>query len=414
MNGEYASVVFSGALIHGQYIQSGTVYPFPTGAALASGNVQSGHVASGSVPGYFGPTRAIQSGTVGSFDFGSGAVMAGQIGSGAVQSGNIASGQIDRFHLSSGIVGSGTLVSGSVNSGNIAAGAVRGGAAGLNAIFNIASGTVVASDIGSGAIQSGHIASGQVGHGHFASGAITSGHKFANASVFGQQGIFSVNVPIASGTISSRDLAEGAVQSGTIFAGCISNVHLNSGAVTSGRLAVTGTPDGTKFLRDDLSWQVPLASGAQIIPGQVIKWCNTTELISGQRAVMWASGGYPRIKRADPRSGQYTPVVGVTLSGGVSGASVAVVVHGPVNWAASGMMASGFHGDPVFAGSGGTVVMASGTHAGGTSSGGGIKTLSGMVACGVGTIHSGMVYVSPDQTIVSQSGQTIARRGFVF
>lgn len=360
-HGEINGIVMSGALIHGQYIQSGTVYPYPTGAALASGNVQSGHVASGAVPGYFGPTRAIQSGSVGSFDFGSGAVMAGQIGSGAVQSGNIASGSISANHTVSGTIygvpSAASLASGDVQSGHIGSGAVGGYRA-----------------------PTRHIQSGTIGGFDFSSGAITSSTVIGSGTIIGTIGI--VPFHIASGSIGPGNMGNDSVRSGNIASGQIGGNHLSS--------------------------------GIDLVTDQVIKWCNTTELISGQRAVMWASGGYPHIKRADPRSGQYTPVVGVTLSGGVSGAAVAVVVHGPVPWSASGMMASGFHGDPVFAGSGGTVIMASGTFAGGASSGRGILTLSGMVVCGVGTIHSGMVYVSPANTIISQSGNTIARRGFVF
>lgn len=401
MNGEINGIVMSGALIHGQYIQSGTVYPYPTGASLASGNVQSGHVASGAVPGYFGPTRAIQSGSVGAFDFGSGAVMAGQIGSGAVQSGNIASGSISANHTVSGTIYgvpvAATLASGDVQSGHVTSGSVPGYFGPTRAIqsgtvgsFDLGSGAVVAGAVGSGAVVSGNIGSGQIGAFHLGVASVYGG-----AAAPGNSRIWTAS--ITSGDIAVDAIWAGHLRNAQVVAG-----KLGSGAVVSGNIA-SGQIGGNH-----------LSSGIDLVADQVIKWCDTTELISGQRAVMWASGGYPRIKRADPRSGQYTPVVGVTLSGGVSGASVAVVVHGPVPWSASGMMASGFHGAPVFAGSGGTVVMASGTHAGGASSGGGIRTLSGMVACGVGTIHSGMVYVSPDQTIISQSGNTIARRGFVF
>lgn len=54
------------------------------GGAVNSGDIGSGKVASGTIGGFFGPTRHIQSGTVGAFDLGSGAVMANQIGSGVV------------------------------------------------------------------------------------------------------------------------------------------------------------------------------------------------------------------------------------------------------------------------------------------------------------------------------------------
>lgn len=82
-------------------------YVFPQGGGgttVLSGAVSSGEIASGSVQGFFGPVRNIASGTVGVFDFGSGAVIAGTVGSGAVVSGNIASGQIGSGHLASGLV----------------------------------------------------------------------------------------------------------------------------------------------------------------------------------------------------------------------------------------------------------------------------------------------------------------------
>lgn len=340
MNGEINGIAMSGGLIHGQHIQSGTAYPYPTGAALVSGNVQSGHVGSGVIQGAAGTTRHIASGTLDFFDFAPSAVDTATIENNAVKSGKIGSGAVGGYwaptrHIASGTVGS----------------------------FDFGSGAVMAGQVGSGAVQRANLASGVISRDKIEDGAVNELHLNTSSVISGK---------IASAAVSAANIASGQINTN----------HL--------------------------------ASGLQTAQGQVIKWLDTTELISGQRAVMWASGGYPRIKSADPRSGRYTPVVGVTLSGGVSGASVAVVVHGPVPWSASGMMASGFHGDPVFAGSGGTVVMASGTFAGGASSGGGIRTLSGMVACGVGTIHSGMVYVSPANTIISQSGNTIARRGFVF
>jgi hypothetical protein len=51
-------------------------------ASLSSGAVQSGHIASGAVQGFFGSTRHIASGTVGSFDLGSGAIASINIASG--------------------------------------------------------------------------------------------------------------------------------------------------------------------------------------------------------------------------------------------------------------------------------------------------------------------------------------------
>jgi hypothetical protein len=90
--------IASGAITSGM-LASGLV----TNITVSSGSIGSGLIASGAVDGFFGPSRRIQSGTVGVFDFGSGAVIAGTVGSGAIVSGNIASGQIGTNHLASGI-----------------------------------------------------------------------------------------------------------------------------------------------------------------------------------------------------------------------------------------------------------------------------------------------------------------------
>jgi hypothetical protein len=168
---------------------------------FASGVVASGVIASGAVQGFFGTTRNIASGTLGVFDFGSGAVIAGAVGSGAIVSGNIASGQIGQFHIASGAVTSGRLgvtgtpdgtkflrddftwsspiISGSIQSGMIASGAVQGFfgstrniASGTVGVFDFGSGAVIAGTVGSGAIVSGNVASGQIGQAHLASGII--------------------------------------------------------------------------------------------------------------------------------------------------------------------------------------------------------------------------------------------------
>lgn len=69
---------------------------------VSSGSVSSGAIASGAVQGFFGSTPNIASGTIGVFDLGSGAVIAGAVGSGAIVSGNVASGQISDSHFASG------------------------------------------------------------------------------------------------------------------------------------------------------------------------------------------------------------------------------------------------------------------------------------------------------------------------
>lgn len=102
------------------------------GSAIGSGAVTSGEVGSGTVQGFFGD-RAVASGTLGVFDFGSGAVIAGAVGSGAVLSGNVASGQIGPNHLGSGVVQSGAILSGSVGSKHLGSGVLQ---AGINMIID--------------------------------------------------------------------------------------------------------------------------------------------------------------------------------------------------------------------------------------------------------------------------------------
>lgn len=265
-----------------------------------SGGVGSGSIASGAVQGFFGSTRNIASGTVGVFDFGSGAVIAGAVGSGAVRSGNIVSGSVSSFdfeaggifsgNISSGVVGTNALGSGAANSGHMSSGALHGSlAAGAR---DIASGTIGPNDVASDGVLSGNIASGVIGTnalgpGSVTSNTITSGivYRFLLSSgavnsgavnsgaVLGSLGGGAIN--IASGTIGPNDIGDGTVTSGAIASGQIGPNHLGSGAVlsgaigsgqvgqfaissgaiTSGLLGATGTPTGANFLRDDFSWQ---------------------------------------------------------------------------------------------------------------------------------------------------------------
>ena len=238
-------------------------------AFIGSGDVQSGDVASGAVNGFFGPTRNINSGTVGVFDLGSGAVIAGTVGSGAIVSANLASGQVGPNHLGSGAVLSGTIASGQVGQFHLSSGSVTSASIGSGQVsqFKLASGAVISGHVGSGAIAgrfgggarnvasgslgtddianlgilSAHLASGQVGIPHLADGSVRSG-------------------TLASGQVGPTHLSSGAVLSGHIGSGQVGQFHVASGSVTSGRLGVTGTPDGTKFLRDDFTWTAAAAA----------------------------------------------------------------------------------------------------------------------------------------------------------
>lgn len=262
VSGSYAS----GSIASG-HLASGLLNSItPT---LTSGIIQSGHLASGTTQGFFGATRHIASGTVGGYDLGSGAIMAGQLGSGSVRSDNIASGSIASGHFASGFLDALVAASGDVVSGSVASGAVMGHygpirniASGTVGAFDLGSGAVMAGQTGSGAITSGNIASGQIGWPHVASGTILSGFT---TTYDGDVATLLVNTDVGTFLPTvTLTVASGAITSGKIASGQVGQFHVASGAITSGRLGVTGAPDGTKYLRDDFTWQpiAGISSGA--------------------------------------------------------------------------------------------------------------------------------------------------------
>lgn len=96
------NAVLSGSIGSGQIASGHLASGLLANIIVNSGSITSGLIASGAVNGFFGPTRNINSGTVGVFDLGSGAVIAGTVGSGAIQSGNLSSGLIGDYALASG------------------------------------------------------------------------------------------------------------------------------------------------------------------------------------------------------------------------------------------------------------------------------------------------------------------------
>lgn len=222
------------------------------------------------------------------------------------------------------------------------------------------------------------IESGLVMYHHLASGCITSGH-LANFSV-GGQAILGTNCHIMSGSISSQDLAGFAVVSGKIQTNAVNSGNISSGVI------------GLNHLSSGLA--VPVLA----------EWYICAETISGMKAVCFASGDGDSVVRAERQSGLRLPAIGVTISGAVSGTACVVVILGRITGgAASGAVASGFHGRPLYVGSGGHLVNASG-FMGGTSSG--APTLSGSMVQRVGIAISGGIFVNCDVTITSglQSG----------
>jgi hypothetical protein len=258
-----SGTIFAGAGIGVTVAASGITLTNLSGSAvsLVSGSVQSGNIASGAVQGFFGATRHIASGTLGVFDFGSGAVVAGSVGSGAVTSGNVASGQVGTFH--------------------------------------IADAAITAAKMASGSVVSGNIASGQIGNNHLAAYAVTSGAN-ASGSVMGAL-ISGLTWHIASGTVGPFDLA-----SGTIFAGAGIGVSIAASGITLTNLSGTGGAAGN--LSGTVHNLSPVFSGGGLI---------SEEIISGVRAVTISQSGNVRIAMASV-SGRM-PAVGVVIDNVASG-----------------------------------------------------------------------------------------------
>jgi hypothetical protein len=171
---------------------------------------------------------------------------------------------------------------------------------------------------------------------------------------------------IASGSIGPNDLAFAAVSSGTIGAGAVGRVHLASGTNAYG-----------------LQW---LAFTGESFSGNAI---NAVALASGQMDV---------IVHAERQSGLRLPAVGVVIAAGASGTQTNVFSFGPVTTANSGVIASGFHGRPLYVGSGGLIVNQSGFNAGPSS---GAPFLSGSVVQQIGLAISGGIFVNPNLLIAS-------------
>jgi hypothetical protein len=153
---------------------------------------------------------------------------------------------------------------------------------------------------------------------------------------------------IGSGQVVSGEIGNAAVVSGSIASGSIGHFHVASGAITSGQLGVTGTPNGTNFLRDDFSWSTPSATNAEILIDSTF---ITAELISGGRAVALNTSGRLQIAMASV-SGRM-PAIGVLETNVASGQSATIVQKGRAITA--GFNFSGQIGNPMYVGASGTI-----------------------------------------------------------
>jgi hypothetical protein len=259
---------------------------------MASGAVNSGHVASGAVIGSVGG---------GAFTIASGTIGPNDLGSGSVGSGAIASGQVTNLKLGSGSVTSGTIASGQVGQFHIASGSVTSGRLG---VAGTPTGALFLRDDFTWVAPGGaSITSGSVGSGAVASGTV--------------QGFFGTTRHIASGTIGVDDFGSGAVTAGTVGSGAIA-----SGNVASGQIA-----------------DFHFASGAHIDAASYnFTVFNTLHMISGVRAVALNTNtsGATGVRIAQPDaplsilSGNFMPAIGVVLDNVDSGQPARVYHHGPI------------------------------------------------------------------------------------
>lgn len=86
-----------------------------------------------------------------------------------------------------------------------------------------------------------------------------------------KSGLIATQTKLGSGsdTAAANEVLRGT-GSGTSDWGQISNSHIATGAaITISKLSITGTPDGSKFLRDDGSWQTASGTGITALTGDV-------------------------------------------------------------------------------------------------------------------------------------------------
>jgi len=155
---------------------------------------------------------------------------------------------------------------------------------------------------------------------------------------------------LLNGNLDATNLADGAV----------TNVKL-AGSIALSKLLVTGTPDATKFLRGDGSWQVPSTAGV-LIGVQILSVSSTYTPTAGTNRVYvecvgggGGGGGVPAIASGNAcggggGGGAYAASL---LTSGFSGVSYTIGAAG----AAISGAAGGNGGDTIF---GSNVVVAKG------------------------------------------------------
>lgn len=199
---------------------------------------------------------------------------------------------------------------------------------------------------------------------------------------------------VASGIVSSGEIGNAAVTSGSYASGSIGTFHISSGGILSGNIA------------SGQLGQFHHGSGAinsgQVGSGLVVTYSRnvmddtltTAETVSGGFPVAIESGG--RLVNAQAGSGLRMPAVGVAANNGLSGASVNYVTFGRLQLT-SGM-------DSLFSGQVGRPLWIAA--AGGLTA---TKPVATALAQRMGIAVSGGLMVNPD--MLTQSGDAGIQSG---
>lgn len=264
------------------------------------------------------------------------------------------------------------IANNSVFSGNISSNNI--------AIFTVISGY---SSFRNAAVYSGHISSSEIGPSAFMPETVLSGNL--------RSGL--IYLPTALGDqMRSGNLAPTQINSGHFS---LSDFVVKSSMIGSGQIfptTLSGQNAGTLY---------PFATTAKINTNKPLcDYFVFQEQCSGIKAVCIASGS--RIVRAQRASGLRLPTIGVTSGNVNSGSIGAVYYYGYVGQTASGQIASGFQGQPLYVGSGGHIVNLSGFMEGASS---GAPFLSGDMQVQIGTAMSGGIFVMPSNRITRSGFQ---------
>lgn len=121
----------------------------------------------------------------------------------------------------------------------------------IGSASSLADGAVTAAKLATDSVTAAKIAADAVGSSEIAADAVTATELADNAVATAKIADDAVtNAKIAAGAITATELASNAVTAAKIL----------DGTITLAKLGVTGTPNGSKFLRDDYSWAAQTSS----------------------------------------------------------------------------------------------------------------------------------------------------------